>query len=155
METIALDTVGTERVEDVGTATEALKAHGMRVTPQRIAVYDALVPRKDHPSVDQIYTQVKERCPTISLNTVYTTLTMMAKAELIRQIDAGDGLCRYDGNPRPHLHIVCTDCHRVDDLDLDMTADAKSLLQRAADTSGYDINDYAIYFYGCCPSCRR
>ncbi|MGI6083232.1 MAG: Fur family transcriptional regulator [Limnochordia bacterium] len=132
-------------------AAEALKAHEMRVTPQRIAVYSVLKSTDDHPCVETVYERVRSKCPSISLNTVYTTLCKMADVGLIRQIDAGDGLCRYDGNPRPHVHVVCTNCRRVDDLHVSINLDEKE----AARCSGYAIDDVAVYFYGTCADCRK
>lgn len=134
----------------VFSATEALKAYGMRVTPQRIAIYTMLMATDEHPTVDAIYEQVRTKCPTISLNTVYTTLCAMANVGLIRHVDAGDGLCRYDGNPRPHAHIICHSCRRVEDLDVE----AKLNKEEVAERSGYDIDDVAVYFYGLCPNCK-
>jgi len=131
-------------------AVEALKAHGMRVTPQRVAIYGALMTTDEHPSVEMLYEQVLPSCPNISLNTVYKTLCKMADLGLIRHIDAGDGLNRYDGNPRPHAHVVCTQCRRVDDLDVDVEADRDEVAQ----CSGYDISDVAVYFYGRCKKCQ-
>jgi|LFRM01.1.fsa_nt_gb Fur family peroxide stress response transcriptional regulator len=132
-------------------AAEALKARGMRVTPQRIAVYNVLKATDDHPSVETVYERVRSDCPSISLNTVYTTLCKMAEIGLIRPIDAGDGLCRYDGNPHPHAHVVCTSCRRVEDLDVRIDLDEKE----AASRSDYTIDDVAVYFYGKCADCRK
>jgi Fur family peroxide stress response transcriptional regulator len=140
-----------ERVDNVFSATEALKAHGMRVTPQRIAIYSTLMASDEHPTVEAIYEQVLAKCPSISLNTVYTTLCTMADVGLIRHVDAGDGLCRYDGNPRPHVHVVCSNCRKVDDLDVEAKLDRRDIARR----SGYDIDDVAVYFYGLCPNCKK
>ena len=134
--------------------TQALKAKGLRVTPQRMAVFEALRSRKDHPSVEMVHEQVRKAFPTISLNTVYTTLNALEEVGLIRRIDAGDSLCRYDGNAVPHLHIVCTGCLRVDDVALAAEASAAEMTRQVGKVSGYDVTDYAMYFYGQCPECR-
>lgn len=134
---------------------QALKAKGLRVTPQRMAVFEALRSRKDHPSVEMVHEQVRKALPTISLNTVYTTLSALEEAGLIRRIDAGDGLGRYDGNAMAHLHIVCTGCLRVDDVALPVEASAAEMTRQVEEASGYSVTDYATYFYGQCPECQN
>lgn len=136
-------------------AHEALDARGLRATPQRIAIYEALLPRKDHPDVDMLYQEIHGKYPTISLNTVYNTLVTLEKAGLIRRIDAGDGRYRYDGNPEIHAHAVCTTCQRVDDVPLGAQPDMPALIRAAEKTARYTIADTALYFYGRCPQCSR
>lgn len=135
-------------------AMQSLTSKGLRVTPQRIAIFEALLPRKDHPTVEVLYQAIHTQYPTMSLNTVYTTLISLERAGLVRRIDTGDGRCRYDGNPLPHAHIRCNTCSRVDDLPLSSEPDLMSLMREAA-TSGYTIDDCAIYLYGRCPNCRE
>jgi Fur family peroxide stress response transcriptional regulator len=133
---------------------ETLKAAGLKATPQRTAILKYLWSTSEHPTVEAVHMKVKDDFPSISLNTVYSTLCTMEHKGLARRIDAGDGLCRYDGNSAPHAHISCTRCRRVDDVHgpepkLDMLED------EARQVMGYKVEDYAIYFYGLCPECRE
>ena len=134
--------------------TRALQEKGLKATPQRVELYTALLSTKAHPSVETLYKTVKEVLPTISLNTVYTTLCAFEDAGLARRIDAGDGL-RYDGNSTPHSHIVCNSCHRVEDLAAQVDTNTIDLLHQVATASGYLAQDYAVYFFGICPVCQK
>ncbi|HHT28414.1 MAG TPA: transcriptional repressor [Firmicutes bacterium] len=131
----------------------AIKNKGLRATPQRIAIYEALLPRKDHPSVEMLYNEIRSRFPSISLNTVYATLESLWHAELIQRLDVGDGRIRYDGNPRMHAHVVCTSCLRVDDLPQPSENTMLNLMRTAADVSQYRIDAGKLLFYGQCKAC--
>jgi Fur family peroxide stress response transcriptional regulator len=131
----------------------ALKQKGLRATPQRIAIYESLLPRKDHPSVEMLYQDVHHQFPSISLNTVYATLESLWHAGLVQRIDVGNGRIRYDGNPRMHAHIVCTNCMRVDDLSQPSEDMMLNLMREAADRSQYRIETSTLFFYGQCQAC--
>src|SRR5690554_5829051 len=97
------------------TASQTLKEKGLVATPQRIAIYRALAATKSHPSVEELHEMVKQSFPTMSLNTVYTTVCALVAAGLARRIEVG-GSTRYDANVLSHAHFTCTKCHKVDDL---------------------------------------
>jgi Fur family peroxide stress response transcriptional regulator len=136
------------------TARQALISQGLKVTPQRLAIYKALLATTAHPTVESIHEYLSADYPTMSLNTVYTTLKALTKAGLARRIDVGDSF-RYDSNSLPHAHIVCTACHRVDDLLAHIDNTLKQLPGQAASASGFQVKDYSVYFYGICPQCQR
>jgi len=132
------------------TPVEKLKAAGLKPTPQRTAILQYLWSTTAHPTVETVHMAVKESFPSISLNTVYCNLCAMEQKGLARRIDAGDGLCRYDGNSAPHAHISCIGCRRVDDVQ-GPQPDLEQLIEEAQQTMGYAVEDHAIYFYGLCP----
>lgn len=132
---------------------QTLSASGLRATPQRIAIYSTLLPRKDHPSVESLYKDIHYHYPTMSLNTLYTTLLSLQQAGLIRRLDVGDGKARYDGNPEPHPHIVCTSCQRVDDVPISAEPALAGLTQEATKASGYSIENSVLFFFGKCAEC--
>jgi Fur family peroxide stress response transcriptional regulator len=135
--------------------SEVLKKKGLKATPQRMAIYQALLSTDAHPGAEVIYEQLKMAYPTLSLNTVYTNLDILADVGLIRRIDSGEGLFRYDGNPSPHLHIICTDCRKVEDIYGDCSIDLADMTGKVEKWSGYKVNDHALYFFGQCPECLK
>ena len=97
-------------------AKATLKRAGVRFTPQRAAVIDALVNNTTHPTIDQIYQIARERAPMISLATVYNTITALIQHGLIVELHPGrDGL-RCDANSTPHPHAYCQQCGMLFDL---------------------------------------
>ena len=75
---------------------EILKEKGLKVTPQRIAIYNMLKNTKEHPSAEGIYKALEQDNPTMSLATVYKTLDSFESVQLVQQLNVGEGYARYD-----------------------------------------------------------
>lgn len=128
-----------------------LKAHGYRLTPQRVAIIQALVDTQDHPSVEQIYGQVKTEFPMTSLATVYKTIAMLKALDEVQEINLNAGGSRYDGNkPYSHPHLICIRCQKIIDAEV---ANLEALTQQLVQQTGYQIIDQRLDFFGICPQC--
>ena len=89
---------------------KALREKGFKVTPQRMAVYLAIVDSQIHPSVSDVHETVRRRLPTISLDTVYRTLWKLSELGLVSPVTtSGDGI-RFDARIDHHHHFVCARC---------------------------------------------
>ena len=131
---------------------DGLRERGCRLTPQRRAVIQILVESQDHPTVEQIYEQVRETFPMTSLATVYKTVALLKEMGEVREIGFGEGGNRYDGaDPSPHPHLICVECRQIVDLDLP-TLD--TLPQAVAQEMGYRIIEHRVDFFGVCPQCQ-
>lgn len=130
--------------------TAAFKPRNLKLTPQRIAVYNLLKDTKSHPSAETIYEEIKKSFPTMSLATVYKSLRTLVDVGLVQELNVGEGNFRYDANALPHPHIICLKCGRVDDIE---NADFSSLIEQAKGFTNYEILSSKVYFYGKCPNC--
>ncbi|HEV2359764.1 MAG TPA: Fur family transcriptional regulator [bacterium] len=126
-----------------------LRARGGRVTPQRLAIYEAVVGRTTHPSVEAVHETVRERFPAVSRATVYTTLDLFAELGLVQEV--GGRVRRYDGRAERHVNLVCERCGEVTDV-----ADSRleALERRTARRAGFDIRSARFELHGVCPRCR-
>lgn len=99
-------------------------SHGLRCTRQRVAIYDALAASREHPTADELYRQVVERCQNcgVSLATVYNTLEAFCRAGLAHKLaGAGEnGSARYDAVRGNHLHMRCEETGTVADVPDDL-----------------------------------
>ena len=95
---------------------EVFERHGLRCTRQREQIYSALACTEDHPTVDELFTRVRECEPGLSLATVYNTLEAFTECGLVRRIpsQAGAGPARYDADTSEHVHLTTTDGRVVD-----------------------------------------
>lgn len=134
---------------------QALRQAGLRVTPQRLAIAGLLRGRKDHPSPEMIYSDLKPQYPGLSLNTVYQTLHALEDAGLLRRISMEENVYRYDANTEPHAHLVCRACGRVDDADGSIDPLLRDLLQKQSASSKWDIQAMDCVFFGLCPDCAE
>lgn len=133
--------------------TQKLKERGHRLTPQRMAVLKILASSFNHPSVEQVYDQVKVDFPMTSLGTVYKTVTLLQEMGEILELGFGEGSNRYDGaKPYPHPHLICIKCNKITDGDLSLDQESLWSLEQA---TGYKILHPQISFYGLCPDCKE
>jgi Fur family peroxide stress response transcriptional regulator len=102
-------------------AIEALRNKGYKATPQRIAICRFALGSRDHPTAQQVYDEVKKIHPTVSLATVYKTLHVLKKLDLIEEINLPQGQARFDSYGKPHINLICLHCGNIIDLD-DTTA---------------------------------
>jgi len=100
----------------IDTFRERCSTLGLKVTHQRLMIYNVLSSTEGHPSSEEIYKQVRRKLPTISFDTVYRTLALFEQHGLITRIRQIDDRTRYDSNMNQHCHIVCTRCNKVQDL---------------------------------------
>lgn len=97
--------------------TKALQEAGFRMTPQRVAICQALAARFDHPTAQSVYRQVKGTYPSLSMTTVYQTLDTLLRIGAITSLGtAGDDTVHFEVNTEPHINLACLTCHRICDL---------------------------------------
>lgn len=89
-----------------------------RMTPQRRHVYEAIMSRQDHPSASEVFDQVKDTMPHISLATIYNCLEAMTQNGVIKQVNFDREPSRYCGNLDDHAHFLCQECGSVSDVPL-------------------------------------
>jgi Fur family peroxide stress response transcriptional regulator len=89
---------------------------GLKITPQRMAVYDALAESRDHPSAEMVFKKVRKIFPNISLDTVNRTLLSLKEIGLAQIVPAPGGPKRFDGDVSSHQHFKCVKCKRIVDL---------------------------------------
>lgn len=96
---------------------ERLATGGFRFTPQRQHVYDVLLERRDHPTVEDVFLRAKSGMTDISMATVYNCLDALVKCGLVRQVNLDRDATRYCPNMKEHCHFYCESCGELFDLD--------------------------------------
>lgn len=127
------------------------KEKKLKLTPQRLAIYNYLMNTTSHPSADTIYNAIHDQFPTMSLATVYKAVKTLAEVGLIQEINVGEGNFRYDGTPYSHPHIQCSKCGKVEDLK-NISLDYLNSL--AEENCEYKVVSSKVYFYGYCKDCQ-
>jgi Fe2+ or Zn2+ uptake regulation protein len=126
-----------------------LRARGMRVTPQRLAVHSALHGIGRHSTAEEVLERVHGTVPGVSLPTVYAALELLADLDLAARVQAGRAV-RYDPRIEPHHHLVCTSCGAVADLDADV--ELGPALERAR-ALGARASGAEVIVRGLCAAC--
>jgi Fur family peroxide stress response transcriptional regulator len=123
---------------------------GLKVTPQRLEIYRELCDTTEHPSVDAIFQKVRDRLPTISLDTVYRTLSTLEEIGAIIRVEAFDDRAHFDADTSPHHHFVCRNCGGIRDF-LWEEFDRLDLPQAALDCGRVLAKDAVVR--GVCQDC--
>ncbi|MBN2508691.1 MAG: transcriptional repressor [Spirochaetales bacterium] len=92
-----------------------------RNTQQRQVILRLLSARKDHPTAEELYQEVRQEMPRVSMGTVYRNLDLLARKGEIRRIDGAAGPSRFDPVNDNHPHYRCPGCNRVFDLPRDLS----------------------------------
>lgn len=122
----------------------------LKHSKQRDLIKEFLMTRKDHPTADTVYMNVRQQNPTISLGTVYRNLTLLADIGEISRLRLGDGVDHFDADTSPHYHFVCTHCGSVIDLEMETLT---GITEQAANSFNGTIEGHVTYFYGTCAHC--
>ena len=126
----------------------------LKYSRQRQVIKDFLMTRKDHPTADVVYMNVKREYPNISLGTVYRNLSLLANLGEIQRLQVGDGIDHFDADTSRHYHVVCTKCGSVTDLAMDSTPYDELTNTVNADFEGIIVG-HVTYFYGICGNCHK
>ncbi len=123
-----------------------LREHGLRITPQRLAVAELMLAEPVHLSPQQVYEQLRSRLPSLSPNTIYLTLDHFEKAGLLRRIHVG-GRTVFDSRTERHDHACCRRCGLIQDLPASSVEHAPLTIRR------WRIDAESRVFSGLCPAC--
>lgn len=99
----------------------AVREGGLRLTHQRLEIIRELARAADHPDAEELLRRVRVRVPTISLDTIYRTIAVLADRGLVMPI-ATRHATRFDPDCSPHHHFTCGRCGRLEDVDPDAVA---------------------------------
>ncbi|MGA2324134.1 MAG: transcriptional repressor [Sedimentisphaerales bacterium] len=129
---------------------ENCRRNGLKVTPQRTAVYKALLESKEHPSAEMVWNNVKRLFSGVSLDTVNRTLLTLAEIGSAFIVEGSGDVRRYDGNLENHQHFKCIKCKKVFDFHYPPFGDIKVPASIAAK---FKILRKTVYLEGICDSC--
>lgn len=124
----------------------------LKHSKQRDSIKEFLATRKDHPTADVVYMNVRQSFPNISLGTVYRNLTLLADIGEIARLRVGDGVDHFDYDTSPHYHFVCSECGSVTDLNMPIM---DQMTNTARENFEGEIEGQVTYFYGRCGNCTK
>jgi len=127
---------------------EQLRQRGLKVTPQRIAIYDAVVRLNNHPTAENIADFIKKNHPNISVGTVYKVLDSLVEHQLLRRVKSEKGVMRYDAIMHRHHHLYCAETERIEDFeDVELDRLIAHYLEKK-NIQGFKIKDITLQITG-------
>ena len=113
----------------------------------RMKILEYLMTQKNHPTVDNIYSELVKEMPTLSKTTVYNTLNSFIKEGIARVITIEEGETRYDADIENHGHFKCTKCGAIHDFKINETQIEKEGLE------DFKVEEKNFYYLGLCKNC--
>jgi Fur family peroxide stress response transcriptional regulator len=136
-------------VDHRGSEFEKLcRSRGIRVTPQRLAVYRVLSRDLAHPTAESVYKRLSKELPGLSQATIYRTLQFLESENLIRRVSSPGAIGRYDANIGPHQHLLCRVCGSLKDISVPALHSAV-----IPKVSGFTVEELDIRLVGLCKTC--
>ena len=124
-----------------------LNEKGINLSHQRLKVLEYLILNQDHPTVDQIYSDLHKEIATLSKTTVYNTLRILVEAGLVRILGIDNNESRYDIITKSHGHFMCEVCQTIYNFNIDIES------MDFGGLNDFSINEKDVYFKGLCPKC--
>jgi len=126
-----------------------LKENSIKITPQRLEILRYLDDHRTHPTTAQIYSDLKEKNPSLSKTTVYHSLKISKEHGIIQTLTISGSELRYDFKCTMHHHFLCKKCGRIFDIDISCPNIEKIRKE------GYQIDEVHGYFKGVCKVCLK
>jgi len=128
---------------------DVFKTRNIRITPQRIGIYEVLKGAKTHLTAEEIYEKITSKFPALSLATVYSVLATLREKNLVREIRIKPEKSYFDLRVDGHHHFLCRICGKIYDVDIPFCDVLKK--KRVGE---FIIEEFQGYFYGVCKECR-
>jgi Fe2+ or Zn2+ uptake regulation protein len=151
------------KADRAGEMLDRVKASGLKLTPQRMAIVREIASDPTHPTAQEIFERLRQALPTMSFATVYNTLDALTSAGLCAALALAPGASRFDPNMDAHHHAVCDRCGLVRDIALVSAGAASSSLRAKTmgDASapiltaapGFQVRSVERIYRGLCAAC--
>jgi Fur family ferric uptake transcriptional regulator len=123
----------------------------VKFTNQRITILNFLKDNLNHPTVEEIYNEVKQILPRITKATVYKNLKFLVDKGYLREVNV-KGVSRFEAKIEPHHHIICKKCGKIIDFKSDELIDYS--LKIIKNYEDFTINSAETTFFGICKNCN-
>ena len=142
----------TEKNEMLNIFYQRAKKNGLKITPQRTAIYQELLKARDHPSADIIYKRIVQKIPNISFDTVNRTLLTFSKIGITNIVEGYGQPKRYDPDMNNHHHFRCMQCNSIIDFhnkNYDNIAVPEDIKKQ------FTVINKKVVLEGLCDKCRK
>lgn len=135
---------------------DILQKAGYKLTNQRREILRVVAENhNDHLSCEDVFNIVSKENPELGIATVYRTLQLFEKLNIVYKLNFDDGLSRYELNfgteSHHHHHLICLECGKVIEVKMDLLESLENEIEKEGN---FKIVDHNVKFYGYCNNCR-
>lgn len=128
---------------------EHLRNSNIKPSIQRIKIFEYLIEKQNHPTVDMIFKELASEIPTLSKTTVYNTLKLFVENKIVNIVNIEDNETRYDADTSTHGHFKCYNCGEVYDFNFEeANLNIKNI-------EGFQKQQMHLYVKGICKTCLQ
>lgn len=127
---------------------QRLTEKGLKVTPQRVSILEAICQLDNHPTAEHILLEIRRKNPRIATGTVYKVLETLVESGIIRKVKTDRDIMRYDGHQERHHHLYCSTCDLIEDYH---DEELDRLLRdhfRKKEMKGFEIEEFVLQIKG-------
>ena len=135
-----------------GSIIKQLRDNGLKVTPQRLAIIEVLLEKRDlHPGARLVYREARKKKKSLSLSTTYATLDELSRHGIIKTLQFDKMENRCETNLQEHINLICERCKKIIDYKVSIGVDRRDVAKK----TGFSITDTRLEYYGLCRECRE
>ena len=140
-------------MREIGQIITRFREAGLKITPQRVSIFNFLKNNRNHPSAEKVYREVLKINPSISFTTVYKTLQTLRDMGEIQELTINPERVHYDPVVREHIHVFCKACRSISDLETD-PEDNDLTFNSSNGPENFEVHNVQIHMIGLCANCR-
>ena len=128
--------------------TNTLVNKGLKVTPQRMSVLEAVYSLHNHPTAENIISEIRQKHPHIAIGTVYKILETLVENKIIKRVKTDKDIMRYDGIYESHHHLYCSTCDLIEDYNDDELDKILREYFKSKELAGFKIEEFVLQIKG-------
>jgi Fur family peroxide stress response transcriptional regulator len=125
-----------------------LIAKGLRVTPQRLSIFGAIIKLNNHPTAEDIIGFIKKNHPNIATGTVYKVLESLVENGLVKKVKTEKDIMRYDAVMENHHHLYCSESDKIADYYNEEIIDLLAAYFKEHEIPDFEIGDIKLQING-------
>lgn len=135
------------------TIVQQLKSQGHRITKARSAIIESLMESKSPVWVGELDEKLKSGGVKVNKTTLYRELDFLLAQKIVKEIQFGEDKKRYElAESAHHHHLVCINCKRVEDIDLQNDLSKQEEIIKK--TKNFRVINHSLEFFGLCRNCQ-
>ena len=140
--------------EWIENATDKLVNRGLKVTPQRISILEAVFSLDNHPTAEDIISEIRQKQPHIATGTVYKVLETLVENDIIKRVKTEKDIMRYDGIYESHHHLYCSTCDLIEDYNDEELDQILRDYFKTKELAGFKIEEFVLQIKGKFDNCN-
>ncbi|MCK4747311.1 MAG: transcriptional repressor, partial [Bacteroidales bacterium] len=121
---------------------------GLKVTPQRMSVLEAVYSLHNHPTAENIISEIRQKHPHIAIGTVYKILETLVENKIIKRVKTDKDIMRYDGIYESHHHLYCSTCDLIEDYNDNELDKILRDYFKSKELAGFKIEEFVLQIKG-------